>query len=143
MISAFLALLSAIPGIGSIIQGIEKTFFDAKVRLVQIRTGADVTVATQMVSAAMQKEAANVSRLNIFASNKFLTFLLIAFAVPIVAYEWQVVVYDNIIMNGGHTTPAIKGEVADWMNTIIYFLFGAPTAMGIGKMWFGRNKTGE
>ena len=47
-----LELLSLIPGIGSLIENVTKGIFDAKVRLVQIRTGADRDVAIKMVSAA-------------------------------------------------------------------------------------------
>ena len=57
-------------------------------------------------------------------------------ALPLVGYEWKVYVWDTML--GWGTTEAVKGQVADWGNTIIYFLFGSPTVMGLGKMWFSR-----
>lgn len=136
-----LAFLNLIPGISTLITKVTEAWFNAKVRLVQARIGGDRDVAVQLVKAEMAQAHENTSRLSIFASNKFLTFLLIAFALPLVAYEWKIYIWDTML--GWGTTPAVKGDVAGWANTIIYFLFGAPTAMGLGKLWFNRDKTGQ
>lgn len=134
-------MLKFIPGVGSLIETITTKWFDTKVALVSARLGVDRDVAVGMLKVAAQDNLTNARKLNVFASNPLLTLLLLGFAVPIAAFEWKVVIWDTML--GWGTTPPIHGQVADYMQTVIYFLFGAPTAMGIGKMWFGRNKTGE
>lgn len=131
-----LAFLALIPGLGTLVSSIVSAVFNAKVSITQAKLGADRDVAVKLVQAAAQQEHENTERLGLFASNKFLTFLLIAFALPLVATEWKVYIWDTML--GWGTTDAVKGEVANWGNTIIYFLFGAPTVMGLGKMWFTR-----
>lgn len=137
------AFLAMIPGLAAVVEGISKAFFDAKVRLVQARIGGDRDVAVALVSAAAAQENANASKLAIIASNKILTFMLIAFATPLLVFEWKVIVYDIVYMDGTASTDPIKGQVAEWANTIIGFLFGSATVMGLGKMWFSRDKTGQ
>lgn len=131
-----LEFLSLIPGLGKIIDTVVNGWFNAKVRMYQAKTGTDRDVAVAAIQAANIQAHENTTRLGIFASNKLLTCLLIAFALPLVGYEWQVIVL-NKMLHWGSVDP-IRGQVADWANTIIFFLFGAPTAMGIGKMWFAR-----
>lgn len=132
----FAAILALIPGLNTLVTSITTAFFNAKVSITQAKIGGDRDVAVKLVQAAAQADHENTARLSIIAGNKFLTFLLIAMATPLVVYEWKVIVYDTIL--GWGSTPAVKGQVADWGNTIIYFLFGSPTVMGIGKMWFNR-----
>jgi hypothetical protein len=132
----FLALIGLVPGLMTLINGFTSAYFNAKVSITQAKLGADRDVAVKLVQAAAQQEHENTTRLGLFASNKFLTFLLIAFALPLVATEWKVYIWDTML--GWGTTDPVKGEVANWGNTIIYFLFGAPTVMGLGKMWFTR-----
>lgn len=136
-----LAFLSALPIVGQIVTAITGAFFNAKVSLVQARIGGDRDVAVALVKASETKAHEDNGRLGIFASNKFLTALLIAAALPLVGYEWKVYVYDAMLGLG--TTDAVKGQVAEWGNTVWYFLFGAPTVLGLGKMWFGRDKAGQ
>lgn len=147
---AIKAALSLIPGIGNFIVNAEKVFFDAKVRLVSIRTGADVNIATQLIQGQAQADARNVQRLSIFASNKILMFILVGFAIPIVFWFNKAVAYDKIICvwiwGTTCSTDELKGEVLEITRTVIYFLFGTPAVMGLGKMgmaWFSRAKTGE
>lgn len=142
--TALLAILSAIPGLGTIITFIVGKVFDAKVSLVQARIGGDVTVARALVTAAVTNEHENTSRLAIMAGNKILTLLLVGFALPLMAFEWKVIIYDIILgsLTHGNTDP-IRGQVADWATTIIGFLFGSATVASVGKMWFNRNKAGE
>jgi hypothetical protein len=71
----------------------------------------------------------------------------VGFAVPWIAYEWKVVVWDNIVCPWlfgapGLTLP-IKGDVATWATTIITCLFGSGTVLSAGHMYFNRNKSGE
>lgn len=139
-----LAFLAAIPGlrwIGDVVNNITTSWFNAKVRMVQARIGGDRDVAVKLVTAASVQAHENTSRLGIIASNKLLTVLLIAFAIPLVGYEWQVIVLNKMLHYG--SVDPIKGQVSDWANQIIWFLFGSPTVLGIGKMWFSRNKSGE
>lgn len=143
----FMAILALIPGLSTLVSGITTAYFNAKVRLVQARIGGDRDVATKMVQGAAAADHENTNRLGIIASNKFLTFMLIGFALPWIGYEWKVVVWDNILSPWflGHEgyTSAIGGSVGEWATTIIGFLFGSSTTLAIGKMWFGRDKTGE
>lgn len=147
-----LALLGMIPGLAAVVQGITSAYFNAKVQLVRARIGGDQKVATELVTAAATESHDNTSRLSILASNPLLTFLLIGFAAPLVIFVWKVVVVDIVVGPGcfwftsvcwvANTDP-IKGEVAAWATTIIGFLFGSSTTLAVGKMWFGRDKSGE
>jgi hypothetical protein len=132
-----LALLGIIPGLTTAVTAFFTARFNAKVQVVQAQTGADRDVAVKLVQAAQLQAHEDTAKLGIFASNKFLTILLIAAACPLVAFEWKVYVWDTML--GWGSTPAVHGQVADWGNTVWYFLFGAPTVMGLGKMWFGRS----
>lgn len=136
-----LALLGSLPVIGNIITAITTAFFNSKVELTKARLGVDRDVAVSIVKAAAQQEHENTTRLGVFASNKILVFLLIGFALPLMAFEWKVIVWDKLLSWG--STDPISGQVANWGNTIIYFLFGSPVVMSLGKLWFGRDKTGE
>jgi hypothetical protein len=131
-----LAFLSLIPGLFSVINGFTSKYFDAKVAITQAKIGGDRDVAVKLVQAAAAQEHENTARLSIISSNKILTLLLVAMAIPIVGFEWKVIVWDKIL--GWGTTDPLAGEVASWAQSVIYFLFGAPTAMGLGKMWFSR-----
>lgn len=131
-----LAFLGALPIIGTALTAFFNAMFNAKVEITKAKIGGDTAVATALVKASETKAHEDTARLGIFASNKFLTALLITAAIPLVGYEWKVYVYDSML--GWGSTEAVKGQVADWGNTVWYFLFGAPTAMGIGKMWFSR-----
>lgn len=137
----WLTLLNLIPGVSSLIQNVTTAFFNSKVQLTQARIGGDVAVATALVKASESAAHEQTNRLSIIANNKFLTFLLIAAAVPLVGFEWKVIVWDKML--GWGSTDAITGQVADWGNTVWYFLFGSPTVMGLGKLWFSRDKAGE
>jgi hypothetical protein len=134
-----LAILGALPIIGSMITAITTAIFNAKVQITTAKIGGDVQVATKLVEASEKSEHENSVKLGIYASSKMLTLLVILFAIPLVAFEWKVVVYDKIL--GWGSTPELKGNVSEWAQTVIYFLFGAPTALSIGRMFFGRNQT--
>jgi hypothetical protein len=145
-----LAILGALPLIGSIITGLTSAFFNAKVDIVRAKTGADRDTAIELVKAAALKEHESTAKLGIFASNPLLTFLLIGFATPLVLFVWKIVVVD-IIIGPGHiwyfgwawegSTDPIKGQVADWATTIIGCLFGSSTVLAAGKMYFSREQS--
>lgn len=136
-----LALLSLIPGIGTVIQAVMTAVFDAKVKITQAKTGTDRDAAVAMLRAAEVEAHERTAALAIIAGNKLLTILVIAFATPLVFYEWQVIVIDKLwcgALSLNCSTDPIKGQVADWANTIIYSIFGGTAATTIGKMWFSR-----
>jgi len=132
----WMTLIGLIPGLTSLASGIVSTVFNAKVQITQAKIGGDRDVAVKLVQAAAQQEHEDTAKLGIIAGNTLLTVLLVLFAIPLVAFEWKVIVWDKLLSWG--STDPITGQVADWANTVIYFLFGAPTVMGLGKMWFAR-----
>lgn len=155
-----LAFFSAIPIIGKIVTGITTAWFNAKVKLVTARVGGDVNVATALVKGAAAADHESTARLGIIASNKILTMMMVGFATPLIIFVWKIVVVDKVIGPGcigwhpfgweviadhcwiGKTDP-ITGDVASWASAIIASLFGSGTVLAIGKMYFGRDKTGE
>lgn len=138
MLTALLALLNAIPGISSLVNGVVKSVFDAKVQIVQAKTGADKEVAVELVKKAAAEAHERTEALAIIASNYLLTLLVLAFAIPLVAYEWWVIIHDKLWCAGQCKTDPIGGQVGDWAQMIIAFIFGAPAAVSLGKMWFAR-----
>lgn len=133
-----LAILGALPVVGTMVQFIVGKVFDAKVAITTAKVGGDRDVAVKMLTSAAQTEHESTTRLGIIAANKLLVFMLIGFAIPLMAYEWKVYIWDAML--GWGSTDAVRGQVADWGNSIIWFLFGAPTVMGVSKMWFGRKE---
>jgi hypothetical protein len=136
MLSAILAFIGAIPGIGAVIQFIVGKVFDSKVAITTATIGGDRDVAVALVKKAATDEHERTSQLGLIAGSNTLMVLVFAFAAPLVIYEWKVVVVD-IVLQAGSTDP-IRGQVADWANTIIAFVFGASTTMALGHMWFNR-----
>lgn len=151
MIGLIMTFLGAIPGIGSIVTSLTTAFFNAKVELVRAQAGVDIEKARQLVSAANVAQHERTAALGVIAGNRVLTWLVVAFATPLVIFIWKVVVIDIVIGPGnflfwtwvGETDP-IRGQVADWATTIIWSLFGAGTAVSVSssamKMWFDKGK---
>lgn len=145
MITAILAFFQAIP---SLIHGVEaftKAHYDAKVRITQAQIGGDVEKAKQLVSASNTAQHERTASLGVIAGSKILLCLVVAFAAPLVIYMWKIVVIDIVIGPGsflgiswaGSTDP-IRGQVADWANTIIWAIFGSGTAITTASMWFAK-----
>jgi hypothetical protein len=124
-----LALLGLIPGLLGVIERWQKNKYDAEVAITTAKIGGDRDVAVAQIKGQSSRFAA-------VAGSKLLTILVVAFAAPLVIYINKVVVWDIVLGLG--TTDPIKGQVADWANTIIAFIFGAPTALALGKMFFSR-----
>ena len=144
MFSLLGGLLGLIPGLTNLASSWVTKAYDAKVEMVKARIGGDTATAKELVTAAAVQEHENTNKLTVMASNKVLTFMLIFFATPFIIFEWKVVVWDNVLQFYTHgNTDSIHGQVADWATTIIGFLFGSATVMGIGRMYFGRDRTGE
>lgn len=127
-----LALLGAIPAIGSIITSITEKIADAKVRLLMARFSVSRDVAVATLQGAVAESHDRVAALGVIAGSRLLTLLIICFAAPIVAFETKVVVWDTML--GWGETPAIHGQVAEWMNMIISWLFGSSTVLAAGQM---------
>jgi|ERR1035437_9219904 hypothetical protein len=143
MITGILAFFQAVPAIMGGINNFTSAYFNAKVQLTAARIGGDVEVVRAMLTATGIEAQSRVEGLKVIAGSKVLLFLVFAFAMPWVLYEWRVVVWDNVIMLGTTSTPPIKGEVGSWATTIISCLFGSGTAVTVGSMYFHRNKAGE
>lgn len=136
-----LAWLAIIPGLGTVIQAIVGAVFDARVKITQAKTGADRDAVVAMLRSAEVEAHERTGALAIIAGNKLLTLLVIAFATPLVFYEWQVIVIDKLWCGAfslNCSTDPIKGQVADWANTIIWSIFGSTAATKIGTMFFSR-----
>ncbi len=140
-----LALLGSLPVLGTLIQFVVGKVFDSKVAITQARLGADRDVAVAAVKAAETQAHEDSIKLGIIASNTALTILLIGFSAPILFWFWQVVLWDITLCphfdasyGFACNTDPIRGQAADVANTVVYFLFGAPTALGIAKFWFAK-----
>lgn len=138
-----LALLGIIPGALSLIQFVVGKVFDAKVQITAARIGGDVEKAKQIVSLAQTEAHERTAWLSVVASNTLLTLLVIFFALPFGLFIWKVVVVDIIVGPGClpftsmcwvASTDPIRGQVAEWGNTIIIAIFGAPTTISVAKI---------
>lgn len=141
MWAAVLAFLNMIPGLSTVIQAVTQAYFNSKVQLASIRVGGDVAIAKSMVTGIVAEGQVRVSFLQTVAQSKFLMFLVGGFALPIMLFNFKCIVWDTMLRLG--TTPPIGGQVADYMSTILYGIFGMGSVMGVGHMYFNRNKAGE
>lgn len=140
-----LTLLGMIPGVLSLVNGFQTAYFDAKVRIFMARSGAEKDVAVAALQAAAQSDHETTSRLAIIASNRVLMGILLALIIPFIAWEWSAIMVDIVWLRGkcgaGFDIPCtdpIKGQLADWGNTIIASVTGSGTALGVAKMYFSR-----
>lgn len=140
-----LTLLGLIPGVLNLVSGFQSAYFDAKVRIFMARTGAEKDVAVTAIQAAAQSDHETTSRLAIIASNRVLMGILLALIIPYIAWEWSAIMVDIVWLRGkcgtGFDLPCtdpIKGQLAEWGNTIIASVTGSGTALGVAKMYFNR-----
>lgn len=144
MITAIIAFFQAIPAITGGITAFSQAYFDAKVKLVSVRVGGDVEVAKQIVSGVVTEGQTRVDWLKTVSQSKFLMALVGGFAIPWIAYEWKVVLWDNMLhftIYGVYGfTPPIKGLVAEWAGWILGGIFGTGGAMAAGQMFFNRKE---
>src|SRR4051812_35019201 len=123
MLTAILAFFQAIPAITGGINNFVSKYYDAKVQITTARIGGDVSVAKQMVSGVVAEGQTRVEFLKVVSQSKFLMCLVGGFAFPWIAYEWKVVLWDNMlcVLIYGVTgfTPTIHGLVADWSGVIL------------------------
>lgn len=143
MLSLLGRLIGLIPGVLNFAENWQKNAYDAKVRIMTARIGGDKARAEEIVKLAMAEKHEQNTWLSIIASSPLLTWLIILFALPLVIFAWKVVVIDKVIGPGcifnacwDGSTDAIKGQVAEWANTIIVSIFGSATAIPVAKMIF-------
>lgn len=136
MITAILALFQAVPALVNGFEAFTKAHYDAKVRITTARIGGDVNVATQMVTGVVAEGQTRVEFLKTVSQSKFLMFIVGGFAVPWIAYEWKVIVWDTMLGLG--STGEIKGLVATWAPIILGGIFGTGGVMAVGQMYFNR-----
>jgi hypothetical protein len=144
MLTAILALIQAIPAIAGGINNFFNKYYDAKVQITTARVGGDVNVAKALVSGVVAEGQVRVDFLKTVSQSKFLMCLVGGFALPWIAYEWKVVIWDNILCPWlyGHPgfTPTITGLVADWSGVILAGIFGTGSVMAVGQMFFNRRE---
>jgi hypothetical protein len=142
MLTAILAFVQAIPAITGGINNFVSKYYDAKVQITMARIGGDVNVAKQLVTGVVAEGQTRVEYLKVVSQSKFLMGLVGGFAIPWIAYEWKVVIWDNMLCLAiyGVTgyTPPIKGLVAEWAGVIIAGIFGTGSVMAVGQMFFNR-----
>jgi hypothetical protein len=132
-------LLALIPGVLSAVTGYFTAKTNAQVEIYKAKTGADTETASKVIGGLAAADHENTSRLGIVAGSKLLTYLIVAFAAPLLWFEWKVIVYDTILGLG--STSPIHGQVAAWANTIINFIFGGSTVLaltGVAHTYFNR-----
>lgn len=134
MLSALLALIAAIPGIGTIVTTVTNAFFNAQVQLKVSKYNVDRDVAVAMIQEESKITEGRAKIWGVIGASKMLTLLVFIFAIPVAWYEIKVIVYDTILGLG--TTEAIKGDVATWMNSVVYSLFGSATALAAVQSWW-------
>ncbi len=131
----FMALIGLIPGALAFAQGITTAIFDAKVKIMSARIGGDIERARSIVTLATTEAHERTAWMSVIAGNTLLTLLVVFFALPFAIFIYKVVVWDIVLQSVTHgSTDAIKGQVADWGNTIIIAIFGSSTTIQVGKM---------
>ncbi|MGF6431504.1 hypothetical protein [Bradyrhizobium elkanii] len=145
MLTAILAFFQAIPAITGSINNFVSKYYDAKVQITTARIGGNVDVAKALVSGVVAEGGVRVEFLKAVSQSKFLMVLVGGFALPWIAYEWKVVLWDNMLCLSiyGVTgfTPTIKGLVADWAGVILAGIFGTGSVMAVGQMFFNRKQS--
>lgn len=133
-----LAWLSLIPGLNIAITSVLTAVFNERVKMLEARTGMTRDVAVTTLQSAAADYHTRATMLGTISANKLLTWLVILFAMPIVLYEWKCVVWDTIWLAGEGTTLPIRGQVAEWMNVIISWLFGSSATLVVAQMFAKR-----
>jgi|SRR5579859_2083921 len=140
-LTALVAFFQAVPAISQGINAFTSAYFNAKVQLTAARIGGDVSIAKTMVTGIVAEGQVRVSFLQTVSQSKFLMFIVGGFAIPPMVFMAKCIIWDNVL-HLGHTDP-LGGDVATLTNIIVTGIFGAGSVMGIGHMYFNRNKTGE
>ncbi len=134
MISIILTALSLIPGLAGVVQTVSKLWFDAKVQMTIAKLNVDRDVAVAMIQSEALVTEGRAKLWGVIGASKGLMAIVIVMAIPVAWYEWKIVIYDTILGMG--KTPIITGDVAVWMNSIIYSLFGSATVLAGVQHWW-------
>jgi hypothetical protein len=123
-------LLALIPGLTNVFQW----WFKAKADVELAKINGRAQVGSAAVEAAAQEAEGRARTWGVIGANKLLVAVIVAFALPIIIFEWKVVVWDTVLLYG--TTDPIRGQVADWMNVIIGSVFGSSTVLAVIQTWW-------
>jgi hypothetical protein len=126
-------LLGLIPGAMSLIQNVTNALYNAKVQITMAQLQCDRDKAVALINERAAATHDRVTALQAIAASSLLTYLVIAFAAPLVIYEWKVIVVDIVFQAG--TTDPIRGQVADWATSIIYSIFGGVAGISVASMF--------
>ena len=144
MIAAILAFFQAVPAITNGITAFSQAYFNAKVQITAARVGGDVDVAKQIVSGVVTEGQTRVEFLKVVSQSKFLMWMVGLWSAPWIAYEWKVVLCDNIVckwfLGVYGFTPPVSGLVAEWAGVILAGIFGTGGVMAVGQMFFNRRE---
>jgi len=105
---------SVVPGLTGLGQTWVKAHYDAQTQQIQAKLGCDRDTAV----AVLQMQGQVQTRW------WFVAAIPPLFAVPFVLYTWRCVVWDNVIMGGATSTPALGGTLATIYMMIVVFYFG-------------------
>lgn len=158
MITAIIAFIAQIPGLLGVAQKWAESRYNAQVAIVTARVGGNRDVAVKIVEAQVQAEHDRGAAFAVIAGNKILTILVVVFAAPLAFYLFKDVGFDVVIgsLHGCskgtmdalrplldhdafmekvracaiYSTDPIRGQAADWGNTIIWAIFGSTAAAG-------------
>jgi len=140
--TAIIAFIQAIPAIFGGINNFVSKYYDAKVQITTARIGGDKEVAKALVSGVVAEGQTRFEFLRVVSQSKFLMALVGSFALPWIAYEWKVVLWDNMLcfwISGVYGfTPPIKGNVGEWAGVIIGGIFGTGSVMAAANAYFNR-----
>jgi hypothetical protein len=137
VLTAFFALLQAIPSLVNGINAFASKYYDAKTQMYAARVGGDVEVAKAMLIAEAQSNAAKASWMQTVASSPVLSFVVVGFAFPFIFYLNKVIVYD--ICLGLGSTPVLKYQLlTDWGNVILSGIFITTAGVGVAHSFINR-----
>lgn len=138
MLAGILAFFQAVPALMGGINSFVSHYYDAKVQITAARIGGDVTVAKALVSGVVAEGQTRVAFLHEVGHSKFLMCVIGGFALPIILFNAKVIVWDAMLGLG--STPAIRGQVGEYMHIIIGGIFGTASVMSVGQIFFNRRQ---
>jgi hypothetical protein len=116
---AFLGLIGQffqlVPGLTGLGQTWVKAHYDAQTQQIMARLQCDRDTAVAVLQ--MQSE--------VQVKWWFVAAIPPLFALPFVLYVWRCVVWDNVVMGGATSTPALGGNLATIFVMIVTFYFAA------------------
>lgn len=136
MFAALTAVVGFIPGMMSLVSAVVSKQMDIKAKIYSIKTGADRDVALRAIQSQEVADHEHTARLSIFAGSKMLMFLLVMFALPLLAFWWKCIIWDKVLAYG--STDPLTGQLAEWANMVTTFLFGGSGALAVAQMFYSR-----